>query len=49
MVIKSFKMLFVGISLLGIRAYLFCYPETFIVKKATFLPVLKGCSSRISK
>lgn len=42
MVIKSFKMLFIGISLLGIRAYSFCYTETFVVKLATFLPVLQG-------
>lgn len=42
MEIKSFKMLFVGISLLGIEAYLFCYPESFVVKRATFLPVLQG-------
>lgn len=42
MVIKSFKMLFIGISLLGIRVYSFCYPETFIVERATFLLVLQG-------
>lgn len=38
----SFKMLFIGISLLGKKAYSFCYTETLVVKRATFLPVLQG-------
>lgn len=42
MVIKSFKMLFIGISLLGKKAYSFCYTETLVVKRATFLPGLRG-------